>query len=240
MPQLTPLTPAQLRTLARNIGRAAVFYHGAAGAEEFPAPLRWNVGDTFNPVALGDTEGEVQVQANETIRTLTLPEIGGDAVFEARMRGGNPVLTAPLFLADPDLRRLIGPVATGVIGRVGEVPVTEWSLWVLPRGLFTRADGSTGVLRYDDVGSVWQVGDGAASWDALTATQTRLLGQSIFIPAGFWTRPPVTYRDGTNTEISKDIEECEFQSLVHPDMDGLAFQGDPVTHDIDLTPAGPA
>lgn len=234
MPQLTPLTPAQLRTMFRNIGRAAIFYHADPDDMEadIPAPARWNEGEAFNPVALGDTEGEVSVQANETIRRLTLPEIGGDAVFEARMRGGNPVLTAPLFLADPEMRRLISPTSTSVIGRVGEVPVTEWSLWILPRALFTLADGDTGTLRYnaDD----WELGDGT-DWEVLTANQARLLGSSIFIPAGFWTRPPITWRDGTNEEISKDIEECEFQSLIHPDLDGLAFQGDPTLEGVDIT-----
>jgi hypothetical protein len=234
MPQLTPLTPAQLRTLARNIGRAAIFYHADPDDMEadIPAPARWNDGEAFNPVALGDTEGEVQVQPNETIRTLTLPEIAGDAVFEARMRGGNAVLTAPLFLADPELRRLISPTSTSVIGRVGEVHVTEWSLWILPAGLFVLADGSTGTLRHE--AGAWELG-GGSTWAALTANQERLLGQSIFIPAGFWTRPPITWRDGTNEEISKDIEECEFQSLVHPDLDGLAFQGDPILEDVDIT-----
>lgn len=47
---------------------------------------------------IGPTEGDITVALNPTYDTLTFPELSGEAIVERRIKGFNPVITAPLLL----------------------------------------------------------------------------------------------------------------------------------------------
>lgn len=49
-------------------------------------------------VALGATEGEIEVEEPESYNDLTLPEYTGEAVHERQVQHGSPLVTVPLIL----------------------------------------------------------------------------------------------------------------------------------------------
>lgn len=46
---------------------------------------------------LGPTEGDITITLNPTYDDLTFPELAGDAIVKRRIKGFNPVVTAPLL-----------------------------------------------------------------------------------------------------------------------------------------------
>ena len=95
---------ATLTSLAaeiRDIGRGVVFYSvGAFGG----------TGTDLTLLHLGDTEGEIKVETNPEYQELTLPELTGPVAHEKYLTGMAPVVTIPLFSADPLLDAIVNPI----------------------------------------------------------------------------------------------------------------------------------
>src|SRR5690606_15246183 len=117
-----------LDAVLRSLGRGVVFY----------APV-WDGTTNLALTHLGDTEGEITVEINETYNDLTLPELTGDAIHERKVAGENPVVTMPLFLADPALRAIVSPTGNASGGYQRQRPVTEYTLVIFPEELFLDA-----------------------------------------------------------------------------------------------------
>mgnify|MGYP001202531945 FL=1 len=212
-----------LDAVLRAIGRGVVFY----------APV-WDGTSNLALTHLGDTEGEITSETNEAYNDLTLPELTGDAIHERKVAGENPVLTIPLFMADPALRAIVSPTGNASGGYQRQRPVKEYTLVVFPEELFL--DEATN--EYEDLtytGTEWQVGG-----QALTPRQEELLGQSIWFWRGHFQKPGVTYR---SEDGGKLVMPVTFQAMhtklplaVIPDGHRLYTVGDPGDANIDIHP----
>jgi hypothetical protein len=166
---------------------------------------------------LGDTEGPVAFEANEQIGNLTLPEVYGPGAVKAWVVGAEPTLTAPLFLATPALRDIVNPTGTKTIGLPGRRPVKEYTLAILPQALYYNSvtGQNDARIRYTTLGG-WEksaVAAGApAAYVALAGDDLRLIGLSIWIWSGYWSRPSVTY-EATVENVVKNIEEATFTAM---------------------------
>lgn len=222
------LSISALNEAALEIGKATIYY-----AEE------WDGISDLALAHLGDTEGVVRFNANEQIGGLKLPELYGEGNIRAYVTGADPVLTAPLFLADPTLRDLISPSGNGLIGSGTRREVTRYTLVIMPAAL--HYDAATGK---NDASIAYL----PAGWRKLTQDQPegrvldtdelRLLGLSVWIFSGYWERPPVTY-EATVNDVVKNIEECTFHGM-RPTADALdgimAIIGLPEDYGIDIQP----
>jgi hypothetical protein len=209
----------------RTIGRASVFY----------AP-KWD-GTTSLPAALthlGDTEGDISLALNEEYSDLRLPELTGPAVHKRYLKGLDPVLSIPLYLADPSLRDILSPIGTGSAGRQRQRKPTEYTLWIVPEELFIDADGEQVAVDYTTAGG-WTV-DGVAA----TEEQEDFIAQSIWFWRGHFEFAPIAFRDA---DAGKAVDTVQFQ-VMHSDLDldlipngELLFtRGDPADVLIDIDP----
>lgn len=217
-----------LEDVLRRIGRGVVFYAVDGDGE----PIRWDPGTEMNLVHLGDTEGNIVVNANGEQAVLTLPEIAGSAVFEATYLGENPVVEIPLFLADPALLPIVSPIGNISAGHIRVRDVSERTLVIFPEKLFRLPGGQDegfGMLSF--AAGAWSLG-GAA----LTDAQDAIMAMSMWFWRGFFSRPSRSFLGGHGDE-GKNIETVSFQAMMHPDMpDGhrLYTLGDPALSGINL------
>jgi len=215
-------TLLDLNSVVRAIGRGVVFY----------APA-WNGTQNLALTHLGDTEGEITVELNESYNDLTLPELTGDAVHERRLAGENPVITIPLFLADPALRAIVSPTGSASGGYMRQRPVTEYTLAIFPEELFRDANGDFAQLTFD--GTAWKIGG-----QALTPEQERLLGLSVWFWRGHFQKPGITFRseDGGKLvlQVNFQVMPTKLATSVIPEGERLYTLGDPADKDIDIHP----
>lgn len=218
-----------LNEAALELGKAVLLY-----ANE------WNGSTDLALQHLGHTEGAVKFDAKESIAGLKLPEEYGEGMVKAYVVGADPVLTAPLFLADPALRAIITPTGDGVIGSGVRQEVKKYTLVALPRALFYDADTkkNTASIGFTSPGGWTKTTSGDPSGRALTEDEERLLGLGIWMFSGYWERPPVTY-EATVTDVVKNVEECTFH-VIRPSAAALsgimAIVGLPEDYDIDIQP----
>lgn len=221
-----------LAAVFRSIGRGVVFYAHAAG--DVTTPVRWDpgLGEPLNLAHLGDTEGDITLNRNQTVAPLTLPEISGGAQYEATFTGENPVLDTPLFLADPALLPIVSPSggAGGGYGRVA--PAAERTIVVFPERLFKNAgDATTGYGELTFVGGVWTIGG-----VALSAEQLRYLGMSVWLWRVYAVQASRRFLGG-HGDAAKNIETVSWNALMHPDLpegQRLYTEGDPADFGIDI------
>jgi hypothetical protein len=201
-----------------SISKGAVFY----------APV-WDFDSELELDFLGFTEGEVSVSFNETYQTLTLPEYTGDLPHEGFVQGEAPVVTIPLFTADPALRAILSPTGSASGGARRQKKVTEYTLVIFPEELFLSTDGQDNLsLEYDSVAEAWEL-DGVA----LTEEQERLLGQAVWIWRGHFSKPSLVYR---HADAGKSVDEVTFTAMYQPLAPNGArayVLGDPLEFDID-------
>src|SRR5690625_659392 len=213
-----------LDAVLRAIGRGVVFYADA-----------WDGITNLTLTHLGDTEGEITSESNEAYDDLTLDELTGEAIHERNIRGENPVVTIPLWLADPALRAIVSPTGNASGGYQRQRPVKERTLVIFPEELFFDAsEGEYGDLSY--TGTAWQL-----NGEALSPAQTKLLGQSVWFWRGYFTKPGVAFR---HEDGGKLVESISFQAMqsalalaVLPDGERIYTLGDPGDKDIDIHPA---
>lgn len=213
-----------LQALLRAIGRGVVFYAD-----------RWDGTTNLTLTHLGDTEGEITAEMNPTYSHLTTPELTGEAKHRSYVSGEDPVLTIPLYLADPALRAVVSPTGSASGGHTRQRPVTERTVVIFPEELFyDEAEGAYGELTY--TGSAWQV-----NGKPLTDRQEALLGQSVWFWRGYFDRPGLAYR---HDDGGKLVEPATYQAMqsdlplsVIPDGHRLYTMGDPADAGIDIHPA---
>ena len=196
MPSYTLL---DLTAQVRAIGRAAVFYGTGAFAGS---------GNNLALTHLMDTEGDIQIAANEAYNELTLPELTGPAKHERYVSGEDPVVTLPGYAADASLRDILSPLGSASGGHFRQRPVTEYSLVLIPEQVFIESNAQV-ALGYTAAGG-WTVGGDAAS-----AAQLALLDLSIWFWRGHFTRALPQYR---HAEGGKVIESISYQAMFNGDM----------------------
>jgi len=220
------MTLLDLTAHLRTIGRASVFYVAKwDGTTKLPDTL----------AHLGDTEGNIELEMNQEYSDLRLPELTGPAVHKRKFKGLDPVLSIPLYLADPDLQTILSPIGTGSGGRQRQKDVTEYTLWVVPEELLLDANGDDVAVDYSTAGG-WTVGGVAA-----TADQENLIAQSVWFWRGHFEFAPLAFRDA---DAGKAVDTVLFH-VMHSDLDldiipngELLFtRGDPADVLVDIDPA---
>lgn len=202
-----------LTAQVRAIGRGSVFYD--TGAFPFVAG---GVDVTFTH--LGDTEGEITLEANEEYTELTLPELTGPAPHEKYVAGEAPVVTMPLYAADPALRAITSPTGSASGGYQRRRSVTEYMIGIIPEDVFIEADAQA-QLSYDKV-SGWQVGG-----DAATAAQLALLDLSIWFWRGHFTVTLPMFKHEDGGKVVQPVGYHGMQNLSMPDGHQLYTIGRP-------------
>lgn len=144
--------------------------------------------------ALGATEGDINVEMNDTYNDLQFPEYTGDAIHERRVLGQNPVVTIPLIIGNPDLWAVVSPTGLKGGGYTDQQPPTETSLVI-----FSEDDLRDGVA-YDNATSTW-------------TPAANTVEQSFFAWRGHFTQPGLTYR---SPDGGKVIQEVNFQVMQGP------------------------
>lgn len=190
-----------LTTQVRAIGRASIFYD--AGAFAYVAG-----GTDMTFTHLGDTEGEVSIELNDSYSELTLPELTGAAPHEKYLEGYAPQVTIPLYAADDALRAIVSPTGSAHGGYQRRRAVTEYTLAIIPEQVFIVANAQA-QLSYDKVGG-WEVGAVTA-----TAAQEALLDLSIFFWRGHFTATPPMYR---HEDGGKVVQQVIFHAMHNASM----------------------
>lgn len=211
-------TLLNLQNVLRTIGRGVVFYSN-----------QWVSGD-IALTHLGDTEGEIVATPTASISALTTPELTGDDEIEAYVQGSGFVATIPLYVADPAVRAIISPTGNASGGTSRRQPVLERTLVIFPEELFFDEVGSREyeVLAYTTAGG-WTVGG-----TALTARQTALLGQAVWIWRGYFLPAPITFR---HDNAGKAVESVTFRAMhdfTKPENHQVYTIGDPADAAIEI------
>lgn len=201
-----------LNSIVRSWGRGVVFY--SVDQQGGTTPTLWDPTGPLYLRHLGDTEGDLVINTNPEMASLTTPELTGPAPHEVDYTGEAPQIEVPLYLADPALEAIVSPIGQASAGRSRRSAPREYSLVILPEALFltTGVSGAVSAATLAVTAGVFTLGG-----QALTAAQTALLG------FGFWawrvvpTRPPKRFRGGAGDD-RKNIETVTFMVCHHPDM----------------------
>jgi hypothetical protein len=213
------LTLQTLSAALLAIGRAVVFRSDY-----------WDGATALSLDHLGDTEGDIRLVPNDSYVHLTAPELTGPAKLESYIEGEDPTVEIPLFLADPALRAVISPTGTAGAGHSRRRKVAKHTLVLFPEELFAEANGEYGDLSYTDANG-WRLGG-----DALTDEQERLLGLSVWLWRGYFTRAPIPFR---HADGGKALDTVTFQAMLDsskPEGNMLYTIGDPAAAAIDIDP----
>lgn len=215
------------QTVLRAIGRGVVFYAEIAGQ-----PGYWDGTTDLALKHLGDTEGDISIAMNESFVHLTTPEQSGAGKRKSYVEGADPVVTIPLYVADPALRAIVSPTGSASKGYARRRPVTELTLVIFPEELFLDvSDNAYKTLSWNPATQQFEVGG-----QALTAAQTALLGQAVWLWRGYFVSPSIVLKHG---DAGKAVESCTFQVMMDdtkPDGAMLLTIGDPADAGIDINP----
>ncbi len=195
----------------RSIGRASVFYASGAFAGS---------GTDLAMTHLGDTEGEISVEANPEYSGLTLPELTGPAEHEKYVTGMAPTVSIPIYAADPALRAILSPTGSGSGGYQRRRAVTEYTLVLFPEQVFIEADAQV-TLGYTTAGD-WTVGGDAAS-----AAQLALLDLAIFFWRGHFEPAMPVYRHEDGGKVVQEVAFNTMHNSAMPDGHHLFTIGRP-------------
>lgn len=187
-----------LTAQVRAIGRGSVFY-GSAFA---------GTGNDLTLTHLGDTEGEITIELNDSYSELALPELTGAAPHEKYLEGYAPEITIPLYAADDALRAIVSPTGSAHGGYARRRAVTEYSLVIFPEQLFIEANAQVAVA-YTTAGG-WTVGGDAAS-----TAQEALLDLAIFFWRGHFTATPPMYK---HEDGGKVVQQVVYHAMHNGDM----------------------
>lgn len=220
-----------LSSQIRAIGRGVLFYAD-----------KWDGQTNLTLTHLGDSEGDIEVALNEEYSHLILPELTGAAKHKSYVSGEDPVISIPIYFADPALRAIVSPTGNASGGYQRRRPVKEYTLVIFPEELFYDATDD----EYKDL-TVTTDSAGDATFlvggQPLTAEQTKLLGLSMWFWRGYFTKPGPLFR---HEEGGKAVQTVSFQVMtsdltaqIIPDGERLYTLGDPSEKGIDIEPAAP-
>lgn len=216
-------TLLDLNAQIRAIGRGVLLYAN-----------KWDGETNLALTHLGDTEGDITVELNEEYTHFTLPELTGAAKHKSYVSGEDPVVTMPVFYADPALRAVVSPTGNASGGYQRRRPVLERTLVIMPEELFFDPTSDTyKALAYD--GTDWTLGG-----SALSSAQEALLGLSVWFWRGYFTKAGPVFR---HEEGGKAVQSVSFQAMTSdlstdliPDGERLYTLGDPADKQIDIYP----
>lgn len=235
-------TISTLNEAALELGKGVIYYATTGEVNEDTGlyeSAEWDGTTDLELAHLGDTQGAIVFNANESVGTLKLPEHYNEGVIRAYVTGADPVLTAPIFLAHPGLRDLVSPSGDGLIGSGSRREVAYHTLVIMSEALHydegTRKNNAT--IAYTPAG--WRkITQADPAGRVLTEDEERLLGMTIWVFSGYWERPPVTF-EATVNDVVVNVEECTFHGR-RPSADVLdgvmALIGLPADYDIDIQP----
>jgi hypothetical protein len=202
----TTYSLANLADQVRAIGRAAVFYAAAPYAYT-AAPT----GADLTLIHLGDTEGEISIEANDEFSELTLPELTGPAIHERYHTGASPVVTMPLFTAASALRAILSPSGAAHAGHQRNRKVTERALVLIPEAAFIESNAAASLVYTNTAGTgAWTIGG-----DAATSAQLALLDMAVWFWRGHFLRTMPVYR---HEDGGKVVQEVTFQAMQNASM----------------------
>jgi hypothetical protein len=197
----------------RAIGRGSVFYAPGAFAGSGTALVA-------NLVHLGDTEGEISIELNDSYSTLTLPELTGAAAHDKYLEGLDPRVTIPLYAADDALRAIVSPTGSASGGFQRRRAVTEYTMAILPEQVFIEANAQV-TVDYTTAGG-WTVGG-----DAATAAQEALLDLGIWFWRGHFTATPPMYKHEDGGKVVQQVVFHVMHNGAMPDGHHLFTIGRP-------------
>lgn len=212
------ITLLDLADQLRAIGRAVVFYDD-----------HWTGTRAINLRHLGDTEGEIVPNFNESFTHQTFEELTGDAKHESYVAGEDPSVEIPLFVADPALRAILSPTGNASGGYSRRRPTKKRTLVLIPEEMFYSGDTDTyAEIGYTKAGG-WTLDD-----KPLDEVQRELLGQSIWFWRGYFSKPPIPYR---HAEGGKAVQSVTFQAMhdkTKPEGNKLYTLGDPTRESVGI------
>lgn len=218
-------TLLDLTTQLRDIGRGVVFYAS-----------KWAGTTDLGLTHLGDTEGEMTVNVNEEYSHLTLPELTGAGKHRSYVAGEDPVISIPIYYADPALRAIVSPTGNASGGYQRRRPVTERTLVIFPEELFYDAGPDDAYEALSNSSGVWTVGG-----TALTDRQQDLLDLSMWFWRGYFTKagPVFRHEDGGKAvqTINFQVMHSDLSLSVIPDGQRLYTLGDPLDSGINIDAA---
>lgn len=190
--------------LSASYGRGVVFYAD-----------KWTRQGHLIMAQLGITEGDIVVTPQETLASLTIPELTGPAAHEMDYTGENPKIDVPLYLTDPALIAVCSPSGSAHAGRSRRSAVKEWTLMVIPESVFLENDAQ-GIVHDFEVD--WTTG-GRWLFNGVpfTPEQDMALGVSFWLWRAVFNRPPRKFRGGAG-DAKKNIEQVAIQAMHHPLM----------------------
>lgn len=209
------MQPGDLGATRFAVGKAAVFYS--------PNVWDWNSDLNAALVHLGFTEGEIALPFSETFNALTLPEYTGDAPHEAFVQGEAPVLTIPMYAADPALRAILSPTGGASGGHRRQRPVKTYTVVLVPEQLFVSGDPEAQTEEsLVFAGASWTLGG-----EALTAAQEALLGQSVWLWRGYFVKPQYRFPHADGGKLVESVEFHVMYQAFAPNGHRLYTLGDP-------------
>jgi len=215
-------------TILKSYGRGVIFY----AVDEDGDPTVWDGTSELNLEPLGLTEGDLNFSPNGNVATLTLPEITGDAIHEAKDLGEAPVLEFPMFLADPDLLPIISPRGSAHAGYSRVCDVAERTIVVFPEELFKVSDDP---CLYGDL--AYTLAEGwTLNGTVLTSAQETLLELTYWLWRGYFQRPDTGFRGGHGDD-GKALYTASFMVMDNPSLPNghrLYTRGDPATYGISI------
>jgi hypothetical protein len=233
---MTTAATRDIRSWSYEIGKARVFFATATDSGTDLDPIKWDGTTPLYLKELGLLEGEPTWSPNGETNPLTLPEYLGPAPIKVNYTGEAPVLELPMYLADPALLSIVSPTGGPGAGYESQQPVARRTLVVFPEALFRNDAGGPLLSLTYTTADGWEVGG-----VAVTAEQERLLGLSLWLWSGFFSRPAIPFRFGDG---GKALTSTEFSVIADLDLDfpegsWLYWIGDPADAAIDIDPAPP-
>lgn len=214
----TPTTPT-IGDL--SIGRGIVF-RGAY----------WDTTGALSLTHLGETQGDIVITPGDAIETLTTPELTGEAARLAYVKNGATTAVIPMFIGNPEDRALMSPTGNASGGYSRRRPVVYQTVAIFPEELLLNpTTGEYEALEKTAAGAFTVGGE------ALTADQTRLLGQTIWLWKVFPSRAPITLKDGEGGRSIEAITLTAVLDTTKPEGHMLYTIGDPTTAGIVIATA---
>lgn len=218
-------TLADLDTIARTIGRAAIFY----------ASPNWGSGSAdLTLTHLGDTEGGIDLNRNEDYSILRVPEVTGPSKIKVYYKGEDPVFSiSGLWFAQAALRALLSPTANASAGYERQREPTYRTLVVFPEQLFyDPSDVAFETLAYTTA-SGWSLG-GTALASVSGGDHARLLDFAIWCWKGYFSKPNLAFQDEDAGKALGSIEFNMVRDGNRPDGHQLYTVGDPADASITI------
>lgn len=147
----------------------------------------WDESGAISLTHRGETEGVIRLTPSSDLIHVRIPELTGQAPLRSWERNGEPTVTIPIFLADPEAHEWFTPTGVGSAGSSRPEPVLYRTLAIIPEDvLWDEATRSYSTLTFDGV--EWTI-----NATPPTERQQSLLDQTLWLWKIFPERAPVSF-----------------------------------------------